>query len=88
MSEQELLQAMRIMLKEELGPIHQRLDTVDKRFDIVDKRLDSLDRRMGSVETRLERLDESQEEVRDCVNALLEWADKISEANRFPLPQL
>lgn len=67
MTEQELLQAMRSMLKEELGPIQTRLDTVDKR---------------------LERLEEGQEEVRDCVNALLEWSDKISEANRFPLPRL
>lgn len=81
MSEQELLQAMRLMLKEELGPIHQRLDTVDKRLDTVDKRLDA-------VEKRLERLEEGQEVVRDCVNALLEWSDKISEANRFPLPRL
>ena len=81
MSEQELLQAMRLILKEELKPIYQRLDTVDKR-------LDSLDRRVGGVETRLERLEEGQEEVRDCMNSLLEWADKISEANRFPLPRL
>lgn len=81
MTEQELLLAMRSMLKEELGPIHQRLDTVDRR-------LGTLEGRMGAVETRLERLEESQEEVRDCVNALLEWSEKVSEANRFPLPQL
>lgn len=67
MSEQELLQAMRLMLREELGTVNQRLDTVDKRLD---------------------RLEESMVEVRDCVNALLEWSDKISEANRFPLPRL
>lgn len=58
---------MRLMLKEELGPINQRLDTIDQRLD---------------------RLEEGQEVVRDCVNALLEWSDKISKANRFPLPRL
>ena len=40
------------------------------------------------INKRLEHLEESQEEVRDAVNALLEWSDKISESFQFPLPRL
>lgn len=64
MSEQDLLQAMQFILKEELGTVNQRLDTVGQRLD---------------------RLEESMVEVRNCVNTLLEWSDKISKANRLPL---
>lgn len=40
------------------------------------------------INKRLEHLEESQEEVRDAVNALLEWSDKVSESFQFPLPRL
>ena len=33
-------------------------------------------------------LKESQEEVRDAVNALLDWSDKVSDSFRFPLPRI
>lgn len=40
------------------------------------------------INKRLEHLEESQEEVRDAVNALLEWSDKVSASFQFPLPRL
>ena len=43
---------------------------------------------LDPINKRLERLEESQEEVRDAVNALLEWSDKVSTSFRFPLPRL
>lgn len=73
MTEQNL-QAIRAIMKEELEPVNKRLDSMDERLD--------------SVNERLGRLEESQEEVRDAVNALLEWSDKVSESFQFPLPRL
>lgn len=43
---------------------------------------------LDPINKRLERLEESQEEVRDAVNALLEWSDKVSTSFQFPLPRL
>lgn len=80
MTEQDL-QAIRAIMKEELDPINKRLDSMDERLDSVNERLDSVNERLG-------RLEESQEEVRDAVNALLEWSDKVSESFQFPLPRL
>ena len=89
------LQAIQAIMKAELAPINERLDTmskrldtVDKRLDTVDMRLDAMDKRLDTVCERLDLLEESQEEVRTCVNALLEWSDKVSESFQFPLPRL
>lgn len=94
MTDQDL-QMIRAILKEELKPISERLDSVERRLDSVEQRLDSMDRRLtaverrlDSVERRLDRLEEGQVEIRTCVNALVEWADKVSEAANFPLPRL
>lgn len=73
MTDQDL-QMIRAILKEELKPISERLDSVE--------------RRLTAVERRLDRLEEGQVEIRTCVNALVEWADKVSEAANFPLPRL
>ena len=60
MTEQELLQAIRRIVQEELAPI---------KADIVE-------------------LKENQEEIRNCVNTILGWTDKVSEAINFPLPKI
>jgi len=60
MSDQELLQAIRAIVKEELEP----------------------------VKTQLTDLAEAHEETRGGVNALLEWAEEVSESITFPLPKI
>ncbi len=44
--------------------------------------------RLNSIDTRLDKLEEDAEITRDGVNALIEWAENVSNAIRFPLPKL
>ena len=55
---------------------------------IMKEELDPINKRLERMDERLARLEESQEEVRDATNALLEWSDKVSESFQFPLPRL
>ena len=48
------------------------LEALSTRFDQIEKRFDR-------VEERLDRLEESNEEVRSGVNALLEWAEDLTD---------
>ena len=74
MSDQELLQAIRAITREELNPINQRLNGIDQHLDSIDQRLDALE--------------ESLEETRNSVNLLIEWSEKVSMAATFPLPDI
>lgn len=94
----ELLEAQ----QGELRQINVRLDGMDARFDRIDARLDGMDARfdgidaqlvgvrarLNSIDTRLDKLEEDAEITRDGVNALIEWAENVSNAIRFPLPKL
>ena len=44
--------------------------------------------KIDGIEARLDRLEENSEITRDGVNALIEWAEDVSNAIRFPLPKL
>ena len=44
--------------------------------------------RLNSIDIRLDKLEEDAEITRDGVNALIEWAENVSNAIRFPLPKL
>ena len=50
--------------------------------------LEVLNKRFDAIETRLDRLEEYAEVTRSGVNALIEWAEDVSNAIRFPLPKL
>ena len=50
--------------------------------------LRKINSRLDGVESRLDNLEESAEITRDGVNALIEWAENVSNAIRFPLPKL
>ena len=54
----------------------------------INVRLDGMDARFDSIDTRLDKLEEDAEITRDGVNALIEWAENVSNAIRFPLPKL
>ena len=68
--------------------IDARLDGMDARFDKMDARLDGMDARFDRMDARLDKLEEDAEITRDGVNALIEWAENVSNAIRFPLPKL
>jgi flagellar capping protein FliD len=53
----ELKDLLRSVLKEELEPVHTRLDGMDKRFDKIEKRLDGVDKRLDGVDKRLDGMD-------------------------------
>lgn len=74
MVDQELLQAIRAAVQEELKPINERLDRMDQRLDRVDERLGAIEESLG--------------EVRGGVNELLDWAEKVGDSIDFPLPKI
>ena len=80
----ELLEAQ----QGELRQINVRLDGMDARFDGIDAQLVGVRARLSSIDTRLDKLEEDAEITRDGVNALIEWAENVSNAIRFPLPKL
>ena len=43
---------------------------------------------LRKINSRLDKLEESAEITRDGVNTLIEWAEDVSNAIRFPLPKL
>ena len=43
---------------------------------------------LRKINARLDKLEEDSEITRDGVNTLIEWAENVSNAIRFPLPKL
>ena len=75
MAEQELLQVIRTIMREEVSQIiDQKLEQINQRFDSVDQRLDLIE--------------ESLDEVRTSTNILIGWTEKVSTAVHFPLPAI
>lgn len=64
------------------------LQAIAKLLEPINDRLDSMDKRLDSIDARLDNLEESQEEVRSGVNALLEWAEECGNVVKFPLPKV
>ena len=49
---------------------------------------EKFDQKLQPIIERLDKLEESNEEVRDGVNALLEWAEECGNVIKFPLPKV
>lgn len=47
-----------------------------------------MDEKLKPIQERLDAIEEGQEEIRDSVNVLVEWADKVSRTDEFPLPDV
>ncbi len=71
-----------------LDSMDARLDGMDARFDGIDAQLVGVRARLNSMDARLDKLEEDAEITRDGVNTLIEWAENVSNAIRFPLPRL
>ena len=56
--------------------------------DLILQELTKINSRLDSIDSRLDNLEETTEITRDSVNALLEWAEAVSNAVRFPLPKI
>lgn len=76
--DKDLLEAIGQMMEEKL----------DKKLKPITERLDRLQADVDKLKEDVSELKESHEVTRDGVNALLEWSDKISEAQRLPLPKI
>ena len=63
---------------------------VDKELlEAIGQMMDEkLDRKLQPIVDRLDKLEESSEEVRSGVNALLEWAEECRNVIKFPLPKV
>ena len=59
-----------------------------EKGDLILEELRKINSRLAGVESRLDKLEESAEITRDGVNTLIEWAEDVSNAIRFPLPKL
>ena len=64
------------------------LEAQQAELQKINARLDGMDARLDSMDARLDRLEEYAEVTRGGVNALIEWAEEVSNAIRFPLPKL
>ena len=59
-----------------------------EKEDLILEELRKINSRLDGMESRLEKLEESAEITRYGVNTLIEWAEDVSNAIRFPLPKL
>lgn len=75
--DKDLLEAIGQMMEEKL----------DKKLKPITERLDRLQADVDDLKEDVSELKEAHEITRDGVNALLEWSDKISEAQRLPPPE-
>ena len=56
--------------------------------DLILEELRKINSRLDGVESRLDKLEEHVTITRSGVNSLLEWAEDVSNAIRFPLPKV
>ena len=63
---------------------------VDKELlEAIGQMMDEkFDQKLQPIIDRLDKLEESNEEVRDGVNALLEWAEECGNVIKIPLPKV
>ena len=80
----QLLESQQI----ELRKINSRLDGMESRLGGMESRFDGMESRLDGMESRLDKLEESAEVTRGGINTLIEWAENVSNAIRFPLPKL
>ena len=87
----QLLESQQIELRKinsRLDGMESRLGGMESRFDGMESRFDGMESRFDGMESRLDKLEESAEVTRGGINTLIEWAENVSNAIRFPLPKL
>ena len=87
----QLLESQQIELRKinsRLDGMESRLGGMESRLDGMESRFDGMESRFDGMESRLDKLEESAEVTRGGINTLIEWAENVSNAIRFPLPKL
>ena len=62
--------------------------TNEELLEALNKWFDTIDTRLEKIEADVAQLKEDAEITRSGVNSLLEWAEDVSNAIRFPLPKV
>ncbi|QJD87222.1 hypothetical protein [Cohnella herbarum] len=78
----ELKDMLQSVIREELAPVHQRLERIETRLDRVEERLDRVEERLDRVEVRLDRMETRLENVEtrlDQVETRLEALEEDSQ---------
>lgn len=73
---------------ESMELVLQELKKINGRLDTLEGKVDRIQGDVTELKEDVSELKEAHEITRDGVNALLEWSDKISEAQHLPLPKI
>ncbi|MPN53045.1 hypothetical protein SDC9_200708 [bioreactor metagenome] len=73
MVDQEMLQAMRSIMQEELKPVNERLDRIES--DVHTLKTD-----MQAIKEDISELQEYAEETHSATNYVAEWVENMAEA--------
>ena len=68
--------------------ILQLLEAQQKTLEAQQAELRKISAKMDAIQEDIDQLKEDSEVTRSGVNALIEWAEDVSNAIRFPLPKL
>lgn len=69
--------------------IDAKLDQkLDQKLTPINQRLDKMDSRLDRLEAKVDRIAEDVAVNRDALESIIEWAEKVGDAVRFPLPKL
>ena len=83
---QEDLQAISLLIKNEVEPLYKKFDDVESRLDKVDSRLDKVDSRLDKIEETLDEVKEDGEITRFATNSICEWIEYyFGKEKPFPL---
>lgn len=59
-----------------------------EKEDLILEEIRKINAKMDTIQEDIDQLKEDSEITRSGVNALVEWAEEVSNAIRFPLPKL
>ncbi len=88
---QELLNAIRLIVKEEVTEnnkhIDARFDAVEHRLDVIEKNMTVMKGDIAGIQEDVVVIREDAEVTRNSTNLLLDWADKVGVVVHIPLLQ-
>jgi len=73
---------------ENMELVLQELRKINGRLDALEGKMDRIQGDVTGLQEDVTELKEAHEVTRDGVNVLIEWAEDVSNAIRFPLPKL
>lgn len=92
MNNEEKILEMLGAIQSEIGSMRAEMDS---KFAAVQSEIAEMKSQMAEMQSeiaetngKLDDLIEAHDETRTCVNAILEWTEKVSAATRLPLPRI